>query len=537
MGIRLTSVAALFVTVGVILVVILSGPSWLFTNVQAQNLRYSQEAETPGGNAITRENAQPGTSNWQIPGGKEASIEIQAYASATSVSAGQSQTFYVSTQQENIYYSLGIYRLGWYGGQGGRLMLWKDGLRGQVQGYYNQTIRKLENCATCRINRDTGLIEANWHPSYTVTVPPDWTTGVYLAKFTNAKGLQTYVPFDVRGNFHSLYIAVTSDTTYEAYNIWGGYSLYDAADTIHSGEQANEPKGVKVSFDRPYADQQGSSLVLTFEANAIHWMERQGYDLSYISSVDLHEHPAQLLNHRAYLSLGHDEYWSKEMRDGIENARDSGVGLAFLGADDGYWQVRFEPDSSGTLDRTIVCYKVQTGLDNLSQDPFYGKDNSRLTTQWRDPILNRPENALIGVMFSGLAGWQAGFPWQLSPRAHSQFLDGTGLVSKKKYGCFFVGYEWDRTFANGASPAGLQILGNSPVTNADNLPDASNTTYYIAPSGAMVFATGSINWTTALDDYRLNTHLVCPQQTTAVPGMQKLMANVMNALIIHHHTL
>ncbi|HAG97905.1 MAG TPA: hypothetical protein DCL75_03340, partial [Ktedonobacter sp.] len=108
------------------------------------------------------------------------------------------------------------------------------------------------------------------------------------------------------------------------------------------------------------------SQVLAFEANAVHWMERQGYDLSYISNVDLHDDPAQLRHHHAYISLGHDEYWTKQMRDGVERARNDGVGLAFLGANASFWQMRFEADSAGTPDRTVVCYKVSTLQNDLA---------------------------------------------------------------------------------------------------------------------------------------------------------------------------
>src|SRR5260221_14587327 len=115
------------------------------------------------------------------------------------------------------------------------------------------------------------------------------------------------------------------------------------------------------------------------------------------------------------------------MRDGVEQARDQGIGLAFLGADAAYWQIRFEPDGAGTRDRTVVCYKVQTGNHDLARDPLYGKDNTRVTTQWRDPVLNRPENALIGVMYSSLTDSQKlqGFSWELNPSARSPLLDGT----------------------------------------------------------------------------------------------------------------
>jgi len=487
---------------------------------------------SPPGNVIVRENALQGTTGWKIPPGYAASTQIQAYASATSVSPGQKLTFYVSTQVDGTLYSIGFYRLGWYGGWGGRLKLLLANQVGHAQGYYDSHAHRLLNCSSCLTDLKVGLIEANWQPSYTLAVPSDWVTGVYLAKFADANGLQTYVPFDVLGNDHSTYFIVTSDTTFEAYNTWGGLSLYEADSNIFA-ENNNLPRGVKVSFDRPYTEEFGSGHILVFEADAIRWMEQQGYDVSYMSSVDLHEHPRQLLQHLAYLSIGHDEYWTKEMRDGVEYARDHGVSLGFFGANIAYWQMRFEPDSKGIPDRTIVCYKVQTDHNDLALDPLYGKDDARVTSQWRYPIINRPENALLGVMYSELND-QSSFPWQVSPQANSPLLNGTGLQPGSSYGCGLVGYEWDRVFANGATPAGLHIIGASTAKNNKGQPDVSNTTYYIATSGALVFAAGSIYWTTSLDSYRLNQANACSNQNPVVPGIQKLMANVMVTLVTHH---
>lgn len=496
-----------------------------------------QTTVNPRDNVIVRENALQGTTGWEIPAGQAAGIEIQAYSSATSVLPGQPLIFYVSTQGEGTPYSIGIYRLGWYGGLGGRLMFYQAKLVGQAQGYYDNSLRHLVGCSSCRLDLNTGLVEANWQRSYTLTVPSDWTTGIYLAKFTDANDMQTYAPFDVRGNSNSAYVAVTPDATYAAYNKWGGYSLYVAPphNGIADPGEAEQPgEAVKVSFDRPYVDAAGSSNVLSEEANAIHWLERQGYDLSYMSDVDLHKYPAELLHHRAYLSLGHDEYWSKVMRYAVWDARASGVGLAFLGANDVYWQIRLEPDSAGTPDRTVVCYKVGTDQNDLARDPLYGKDNSLVTAQWRDPVLDRPESLLIGIMYSHLTQKRPYFPWRLNPQAKSPLLVGTGLQPGKPYGCSIVGNEWDRVFNNDIEPAGLQVLGSSYTIDDYNQYDVSNTTYYIAPSGAMVFAAGSINWTLALDSYRFYTDQACATQNLVVPGIQKLLAHVMDALIIHH---
>ena len=542
MRLRLVAgVVVIFVVVTIILTTVLFGSGLLtsaalsHTNTtSAQNV--SSQATTTAKNVIINENTHLGTDSWKIPKSKEATTEIQAYASATSVSPGQNISFYVSTQQDNTQYWIDIYRLGWYQGYGGRLMASTSPQVGHSQGYYDSVNHRLVNCTSCYIDKSTGLIEARWHPSYTLTVSTNWVTGIYLAKFTSATGLQTYTPFDVLGNSSSSYVAVTPDTTYQAFNDWGGASLYDPGNGLTGEKNASNPaRAVKVSFERPYTQGDGASQVLVFEADEIHWLEQQGYDLSYISNVDLQKHPGLLLQHRAYLSLGHDEYWTKEMRDSVESARDKGVGLAFLGANASFWQMRFEPDSTGTIpDKTVVCYKVSTFLNNLSLDPIFGKDNTRLTAQWRDPALARPENALIGIMYSSLTHQQSGFPWRVSLKTNSLLLKGTGLTQGQAYGCGLVGYEWDHLFTNGATPVGLQVIGDSNAIDDNNISDTSKTTYYIAPSGSLVFATGSMYWTTALDSYRFTQDPLCIGKPLVVPGMQQLLANVMKALVIIH---
>ncbi|GAC1349868.1 MAG: hypothetical protein NVSMB27_27000 [Ktedonobacteraceae bacterium] len=519
----------LILLVGIVVIALLIGRNVQFFVVgSAKSIKPAPIITTS--KVIIHENALAGTDGWEIPRNKDATIQIQAYTSATSVLPGHKLTFYVSTQHDGTLYSIDIYRLGWYGGAGGRLITSIPGQRGLAQGYFDVDAGDLVNCASCRVDRKTGLVEANWQPSYVLTIPPDWVTGVYLAKFSDASGMQTYAPFDVRGNVRSAYVAVTAYTTYEAYNGWGGYSLYP----YNSLNTNGIGRAVKVSFDRPYSDWYGSGGVLFFEADVIHWLERQGYDLSYISNADLHSDPSQLLQHRVYLSLGHDEYWTKEMRDGVEHARDSGVSLAFLGANASYWQMRFEPDSMGVPNRTIVCYKVETMRHTLASDPLYGRDNARVTSQWRDPVIGRPENALIGVMFSDYIQQHRGFPWMLSTPANSPLLKGTGLQAGVPYGCALVGYEWDRVFSNGSTPRGLQVLGLSYTISVNYYSDTSNTAYYFAPSGAMVFATGSVYWTTALDGYRLVIDTLCAGHDAPIPEIEKLMANVMQALATHH---
>ena len=525
----------IFVVIGTCIGIIAFGPSLLNGSMGSGNvLSQSGDTNTVSGNAIVQENAQPGTFAWLIPDNRAASTQIQAYAGATSVAPGKSITFYVSTQQDGTHYSLGVYRLGWYAGTGGRLMTTAGGLIGHMQGYYDATNNRLMNCSSCYVDGTTHLIEANWKPSYTLQVAPDWTSGLYLAKFTDVNGMQTYAPFDVLGNTHSAYIAVTQDTTLAAYNSWGGYSLYDQDESGTASETSSVAnRASMVSFDRPYADGDGAAQTLLFELPAIRWMEQQGYDVSYASSVDLHEHPEMLLQHKAYISLGHDEYWTKSMRDGVEAARNHGVGLIFMGADAAYWQMRFSKNQqTGVADRTIVCYKVSVDNNDYARDPMYGVDNSVVTSEWRDPVVNRPENTLIGIMFSDLTHKVFGYSWRVDPQADPMLLRNTGLQPGHTYGCGLVGYEWDKIFPG--SPSNLRVIATSHTTDDTGLPDTSNTTYYIANSGAMVFASGSIYWAAALDSFRAVPDTACGGSDTPVPAIQALMANVMSAVVEHH---
>lgn len=468
-------------------------------------------------NPIVAENTRPGSAGWQLS--KPATVQIQAYAGETAVDPGRSLTLYVSTQRPGLRYSLAVYRLGWYQGLGGSLKFSIGGLRGQAQGYWDDAASRLVGCARCYYQPSTKLLEARWRPSYRLAVPRNWVTGLYVAKFTDAKGYQTMTPFVVRGNRTSDYSVVLPFTTYQAYNAWGGNSLY-------SYQSRKNVAATKVSFDRPNI---APDNFLEYIADGIHWMEASGYNLSYASDVDFQTRPKMLLTHKAYISLGHDEYWSLEMRNAVQYARDHGVGLGFFGAGPAYWQIRFEPDGSGVANRTIVCYKVSSANHDLARDPDFGVHNKRLTALWRDPVLDRPENALVGVMAS--FGHAVGhfYPWTVDPRATSPYLRGTGLVPGRTYGCNLVGYEWDKVFPGG--PPDLEVIGTSRAIDVSGARDSSNTTTYVARSGALVFASGSMQLTWALDKYRYENYANCAGAPRVVPGIQRLFATIMGALV------
>lgn len=462
-------------------------------------------------NPIVTENLNTGTTAWLVT--NAATSEIQAYVDATAYNAGSTVTFFVSTQVAGAAYSVTIYRLGYYGGTGACQKAQTTGRVGVAQGYWTSGAG-LVSCPTAIIDGTTHLTEAGWTSTDTWAIPSNAVPGVYIAQFTDANGKQTYCNFVVRGKGNEDYVYVRPYTTDAAYTQWGGYSLY----------QPGGGPATKVSFNRPSERFAGCAGLFQYEINGIKWLESQGYNLAYLSNVDLHSNGSQLLSYKAYLSAGHDEYWSLEIRNAVESARASGIGLAFFGANACYWQIRMEADAASHANRTVVCYKVASGT--YSNDPDYGVDDTRITTQWRDIYLRKPENALIGIMYyDNTQG--SNYAWAVDASATPSYLTGTGLVDGTSYGSDLVGNEWDNTLSSpGSQPAGLQIIGTSSATGVNHGTSNSNTTTYIGVGGALVFATGSLGLTYALDAFRYQAANVA-----VIPGIQALFAHIMTALI------
>ena len=232
----------------------------------------------------------------------------------------------------------------------------------------------------------------------------------------------------------------------------------------------------------------------------IRWLERNGYDVGYLSTEDVHSDGALLKNHDGILVAGHNEYWSKEMRDNLESAVNNGVNFANFAADTMSWQIRYEPSSAknGAIpNRIIVCYQ------DIMLDPMYAKDNSQLTISPRDPTLDRPEQTLLGEMSAGYIDWGTSYDWVVTD-ASSWVFNGTGLTNGDRLPGL-VGFGYDKVFASFPTPPGLDVLASSPVHNvATNAGDVSNATLYTAQSGAYVFDAGTIDWSWGLDAFAHN---------------------------------
>src|SRR6266446_5132511 len=469
-------------------------------------------------NPIVIENQQPGTGQWQIFGtsATDDGGQIKGYASATSVNKGQNITFYVSTNPAQTY-TIDVYRMGWYQGLGGRLLQHIGPLNGVPQ-------------PTCPTDATTGMIECHWSPAYTLATQTSWTSGVYLALLTNAQGYQNYIAFVVRDDSRVAALLYQQPVaTYQAYNDYPndsktGKSLY-AFNSYGATTVSGGPNAVKVSFDRPYSSD-GTGIAwgqsfFSWEFAFVRWMEMSGYDVTYATDIDTHTNGNMLLNYRGILSVGHDEYWSKPMYDAFIAARDAGVNLGFFGANAIYWQVRFEPSSSGATNRVLVCYR------NAALDPI--TDPSLKTVNWRDPQLNRPEQTLVGVQFTAQTQYNSQnngyYPYVVTNSgnwvyAGTGFKDGDSVPG-------LVGYEADRLFSQYPSPNAVSgthtLLSNSPFPTGPNTSDYANSSVYQTPSGAWVFSAGTFGWSYALDNFNgYNVVDARIQQTTA---------NVLNAFL------
>lgn len=480
------------------------------------------QQQPSGPNVIQRENAKGAadgvTRDWEIADANYAAAqEIEGYASATSVNRGESISLYVSTIDPE--YTIEVFRTGWYGGRGAR----------RVAGPIRRPGKKQAMPAP---DPATLLVECDWTDPWVLDIPAnpndptDWASGIYLARLTGASGKQSYIVFAVRDDARrSDMLFQSSVTTYAAYNYWGGYSLYPP-------EGATGPVAFKVSFNRPYRNPmrpsagKGAGDFLSWEIQMVRFLEREGYDVAYSTNIDTDRDPGQLLKHRAFLSVGHDEYWTKAMRDGVEAARDHGVNLAFFGANTCYWQVCLEASArSQQPNRTVVAYKYAT----VTNDPMYRSNPALSTYLWReavDPPINRPEAALVGVMYNynSLDGDM------VMADCSSWICEDTGL-QKGAVLRGMLGYEVDSIAPS--SPAGITVLAASPFTACldtacrGSEQRISHMTWYEAASGAGVFATGSMNWHWGLDAYgpygdRVNT------------AVQRMTRNILNRFVGRH---
>jgi hypothetical protein len=490
----------------------------------------------PVTNPVACENSKPGNppSDWDVVGIGDTSI--QGFATKMSVNVGQQVSFKVDT---SAAYHIDIYRLGYYDGDGARRIA-------------SNIVPTPRNQPACLTVASTGLIDCgNWQTSATWTVPSTAVSGVYIALLIrNDTGGDSQIPFVVRDDSsHSDVVLQTSDATWQAYNNYGGNSLYKCTVQCPAGNPLAYKAAYAVSYNRPwdgsFATDGGYSYLWYAEYQMIRFLEENGYDVSYTAQADLDQNPALLQNHKLFVSSGHDEYWSAGERSAVESARDAGVNLAFFSGNEVFWKTRWtnSSDGSNTPYRTLVSYK-ETHFDS----PVDPQDPTTWTGTWVDPRFSppadggNPQNALTGQLFQVNSGSSdikvpASYAnlrfWRNTQVAG---LTGTQTLTLSP-GTNTLGYEWDSDEDNGFRPRGLIDMSSTTVSGVEVFTDYGSTTttgtathhltLYKAPSGALVFGAGTVQWAWGLDDtnawHQSNTR---PAGTPVDKNMQQATVNL-----------
>jgi hypothetical protein len=430
--------------------------------------------DAPPPNPIQVENARAGSpaGTWLQPAVPPTNVE--GYTSEVSVLPGETVHFHVSTD-EGEQYRIEVYRLGWYRGDGARLLACLPSCSGSEAG------RRYPPPSFAGMG-------AGWPVTDRLAIPTNWVSGYYYALFRVTSGpaedLDTrgWAVFIVRDppTRQSRILVQVPVNTWQAYNPWGGKSLYDF-NSRHFARASH------VSFDRPLAwTAQGP---FDWEYSLVRFLEREGYDVGYQTDVDTDIAPDSLLQHRLVIVAGHSEYWTKRMRDAFDAARDAGTNLAFTGSNAAYWQTRYEDDH-----RTLVVYKS-------TSDPE--PDPALQTVEFQHLVPPRPECELMGVEHLRLRAHESGpVDYTVTDAANTDpWFAGTGFKPGDKV-LDVVGNEWDSlpTPPPAECVKGLTVLFHYPGVPPELPADAVR---YTAPSGARVFAGGAQQLSWPLDTFNL----------------------------------
>jgi len=388
--------------------------------------------------------------------------EIEAFTTRSSGGSGTPIGLKVSTR--STHYRVQAYRIGWYRGGTGHSVWHSRSFTGRLQG------------AARFAPYSTRTMVAPWKRDVTIDTT-GWTPGVYVLKLRARSGAQTLVPYVVSSPSARGTVALVAPvTTWQAYNGWGGYSLYDGP--------PGDRRAWAVSFDRPYHLAPGANDFRSNLLPVVVLAERLGVPLSYYTNVDLDERPGLLAGARGYVSVGHDEYWTPAMRDGVRRARAAGTNLGFLGANTMYWRVRLEQHG-----RSLVGYR-----HDAYTDPLRTSRPRVATSRFRDPPSAMPENEVVGMLYEC-------YPVDTDYRVASPRwwgFRGTG-VREGSLIPGLVGPESDRVYPDRNTPRPLQVLSNSTF-DCRGVVTSTQSVYYSTRSGAGVFTAGTLRWGCALID-------------------------------------
>ena len=487
-------------------------------------------------NAIVAENQLPGTPQSQWDDSGTGSTTLLGFTTDISVNHGSTVNFKIQSGTNN--WKIDIYRLGYYQGNGARLITTINMTKAQSQP------APITNATTGEVDAGNWAVTASW------AVPANAVSGVYLAHLVdlNNTSNENQIPFIVRADESTSDILFqTSDTTWHAYNGWGGANFYGGNGP---GGDSAPGRAYKLSYNRPFGTRDGigtyagwQDFLFGAEFAAINWFEQNGYDVSYIAGVDTARNPSLLRQHKIFTSTGHDEYWDTTGRANIASARSGGLNLVFMSGNEVYWKTRWEPsiDGSNTPYRTLVCYKETR--HNAPLDPLDASPTWTWTGTWRDLRFSppadggKPENNLTGTIFE-VDSWrsdaiQVPYPmstlrfWRNTPNVSTLASGGTWTLTQN-----YLGYEWDASPDNGFAPGGLIDLSSTTLAVNTYLLDYGSTTgngtathnltlYRDPSSSALVFGAGTVFWSWGLSAEHDGT------PTATDPNVQQAIVNLL----------
>lgn len=419
---------------------------------------------------VARENTKVGDANWEALVSQPRPGTVSGWFDKTSVVCGDTVGLHLSGNNRDV--SIKIYRMGYYNGANARLV-------------YSTIIGKVAKASAPIITKDaTHLTSTNWATTTTVNITSSFPTGIYMARFDDG-GKAGYAPLVVRNDSPTPgLLIVAGDITWQAYNTWGGWSLY------HGPDKSVYSPGRIVTFNRPY-DRDGKSNFTIYDAGIVQTSESLGLNVNYTDDVAVSNNPSTLLGHTGIVYNGHSEYWTANMLTATNEAKDSGSNLIFLGANSAYWKTRLENNN-----RNIVVWKGDPG------DP-YTKDPSMITDKWGMGATQFNQSQLLGALYGGILKNTISYTIQ---DATVWPIAGTGLKTGDKI-AGVVGKEIETTGV-GQAPAVQSFLTAKATTVEQNITWTVGLTYYTAPSKAGVIDVGTMGWV-------CNITNTCPWKGTA----------------------
>ncbi|MGO8873938.1 MAG: N,N-dimethylformamidase beta subunit family domain-containing protein [Acidimicrobiales bacterium] len=458
---------------------------------------------------MVAENMKKGTPSWEIPATNQPGV-IQGFSSTTYAAEGDAVDLYVSTAAPS--YSVVAYRMGYYRGAGGRAVWGSKQLPGVIQ-------------PACRFAAGINMVScANWSLSTTIDITKAFVPGDYLLKLTTSTGQSSYVLLTIWDPASTAtYLVVGRSLTEAGWNTYGGYSFYQGLGpcTLGSGSYPVCNRARVASLDRPFDSGDGSSDFLSNEYPLVRFAEQHGLDVTYVTDITINARPATVLQHRAILSLGHDETWTYNERAAVQSAMNAGVNVIYFGAASVLRHARLEPSPLG-VDRLVVDYRDPT------EDPLKGDLDNITGNTFDSPPTDLPPAAMTGEVYAGyIPPGGTAQPFAVA-NSGSWFFKGTGLLNGSEVPGV-IQSDIDHQITGPLDPPTLQILGHSPVPLGDVYTNQgkwsgftyADTVYWTAPtSEAGVFDSGTVNW--------INMLAPCSGQSScATPLMDRMTGNLL----------